>query len=113
MRPNGTTLLNLASNSVNQTVSLPNGDYTLTCSTTSGMSSRSTVGTTSKSVDFSLGFWKECAGDLDGSGQINLEDLAILLASFGENNGGDVNNDGQTTLNDLAIVLSNFGGTCQ
>lgn len=112
VRPNGTNLLNLTSGSVNQTVNLPNGDYTLTCSSANGMSSRSSVGATSRSADYSFGFWKECTGDLDGSGQINLEDLTILLASFGADNGGDVNGDGQTTLADLTIVLSNFGGTC-
>lgn len=112
LRPNGTTLMNVTDGSVNQAVNLPNGDYTLTCSTANGMSSRSTVGTTSKSAEYSFGFWKECAGDLDGSGQVNLEDLAVLLASFGGDNGGDLNNDGQTTLQDLAIVLSNFGGSC-
>jgi hypothetical protein len=113
VRPNGTNLLNVTSGSVNQPVNLPNGDYTLLCSTASGMSSRSTVGTTSKSAEFSLGFWKECAGDLDGNGQVNLEDLATLLASFGQDNGGDLNGDGLTSLQDLAIVLGHFGGSCE
>jgi hypothetical protein len=112
VRPNGTHLLNLSNGSVNQVVNLPNGDYTLMCSTANGMSSRSTIGTSSKSAEYSFGFWKECAGDIDGSGQINLEDLALVLASFGTDNGGDVNGDGQTTLADLAIVLGNFGDTC-
>lgn len=112
VRPNGTNLLNMSSGNVNQPVNLPNGDYTISCSTANGMSSRSTVGTSSRAAEYSIGFWKECTGDLDGSGQINLEDLAILLASFGEDNGGDVNGDGQTTLQDLAIVMGNFGGSC-
>ncbi len=51
-------------------------------------------------------------GDLDGDGDVDLNDLAALLADFGCAGGactGDADGDGDTDLSDLAIVLANFG----
>jgi len=50
-------------------------------------------------------------GDLDGNGEVNLTDLAIMLADFGCNSNcvGDITGDDATTLADLAILLSEFG----
>lgn len=55
-------------------------------------------------------------GDLDGSGDVGLQDLAILLSSFGVCDGAagfnaaaDIDGDGCVALSDLAILLSNFG----
>jgi hypothetical protein len=48
-------------------------------------------------------------GDLDGDGDVDLQDLAILLASYGVNDGGDIDGDGDTDLNDLAILLAHYG----
>ncbi len=48
-------------------------------------------------------------GDLDGDGDVDLSDLAILLASYGIDDGGDLDGDGDTDLSDLAILLSNYG----
>jgi hypothetical protein len=48
-------------------------------------------------------------GDLDGDGDVDLTDLAILLASYGVDAGGDLDGDGDTDLADLAILLSNYG----
>ncbi|RMF73381.1 MAG: hypothetical protein D6744_15715 [Planctomycetota bacterium] len=53
-------------------------------------------------------------GDVDGDGDVDLTDLAILLANFGcvGTCAGDVNGDGVVDLTDLAILLSSFGATC-
>lgn len=52
-----------------------------------------------------------CA-DLDGSGTVDLTDLNIVLANFGDGDGGDVNDDGETNLTDLNAVLAQFGENC-
>lgn len=51
-------------------------------------------------------------GDLDGDGDVDLSDLAILLADWGCTGGncaGDADGDGDTDLADLAALLGNFG----
>ncbi|MBI5864184.1 MAG: hypothetical protein HZB38_06730 [Planctomycetes bacterium] len=51
-------------------------------------------------------------GDLDGDGDVDLADLAILLSDFGCTTppcAGDINGDGVTDLGDLTILLANFG----
>ena len=48
-------------------------------------------------------------GDLDGDGDVDLSDLALLLASYGIDDGGDLDGDGDTDLSDLAILLANYG----
>ncbi|RMF79271.1 MAG: hypothetical protein D6744_09270, partial [Planctomycetota bacterium] len=50
--------------------------------------------------------------DLDGDGDVDLADLAILLSDFDCTGGGcagDVDGDGDTDLSDLAMLLANFG----
>jgi hypothetical protein len=56
-------------------------------------------------------------GDIDEDGDVDLQDLAILLAHFGTASGahwadGDLEGDGDVELQDLAILLANFGSTC-
>ncbi|MCC6361335.1 MAG: hypothetical protein IT450_21570 [Phycisphaerales bacterium] len=56
-----------------------------------------------------------CPGDLDGSGSVNLSDLALLLSEFGSAGSdlaGDVDGDGDVDLSDLTLLLSAFGTTC-
>ena len=58
-----------------------------------------------------------CAGDTDGDGQVDLQDLSTLLAHFGTQSGattadGDVDGDGDVDLQDLAAMLSAFGSDC-
>ncbi|MBI5863442.1 MAG: hypothetical protein HZB38_02800 [Planctomycetes bacterium] len=58
-----------------------------------------------------------CAGDVDGDLDVDLTDLAILLAHFGTPAGattadGDLDADGDVDLTDLALLLANFGTTC-
>ncbi len=50
-----------------------------------------------------------CAADLDGDGDTDLGDLAVLLASYGIDAGGDLDGDGTTDLADLAILLADYG----
>lgn len=71
------------------------------------------------------GFWAvaagstapPCPGDLNGDGQIALNDLTTLLSNFGTPSGatpddGDIDDDGDVDLTDLATLLSVFGTTC-
>ena len=58
-----------------------------------------------------------CEGDLDSDGAIGLQDLAILLAHFGQVGGaqpedGDFDGDADVDLQDLAHLLAVFGTTC-
>lgn len=60
---------------------------------------------------------RECPGDVDGDRDIDLTDLATLLANFGLPSGatraqGDLDGDADIDLADLALLLANFGGSC-
>lgn len=58
------------------------------------------------------------AGDVTGDGRVCLDDLAQLLAHYGQTSGaswadGDMNADGRVLLDDLALLLSAYGvGGC-
>jgi len=56
--------------------------------------------------------------DLDGDGDVDLSDLAILLANYGTTGGagfedGDLDGDGDVDLADLAALLAVYGTTCE
>ena len=56
------------------------------------------------------------AGDANGDGRVNINDLTIVLANYGKTTGicwstGDFNDDGKVDVNDLTIVLANYGQT--
>lgn len=58
-----------------------------------------------------------CPADLDRDGDIDLANLAQLLATYGMNGGatcheGDLNGDGSVGLADLAALLGAYGATC-
>lgn len=58
-----------------------------------------------------------CQSDLNGDGSVGLQDLAIMLAHFGEIDGqlpedGDLDGDADVDLQDLAILLATFGFDC-
>ncbi len=48
-------------------------------------------------------------GDLNYDGGVNQQDLGILLAAYGLNDGGDIDGDGDTDQADLGVLLANFG----
>lgn len=58
----------------------------------------------------------QCLGDIDGSNDIDIGDLDVLLANFGTLgvtiNEGDLNDDGANDIGDLAILLALFQTPC-
>ena len=54
----------------------------------------------------------ECPGDANGDLIVDLQDLNLVLANFGEGPKGDVNEDGIVDLADLNLVLANFSAEC-
>jgi hypothetical protein len=50
-------------------------------------------------------------GDVDGDGDVDLDDLLLVLGSFGclSECSGDADGDGDVDLDDLLLVLGNFG----
>jgi len=62
-------------------------------------------------------FGSHCPGDLDGDHDIDLADLAGLLANYGTTSGmtpadGDLDLDGDVDIADLAALLAVYGTTC-
>lgn len=54
-----------------------------------------------------------CLGDATGDDAVDLADLNLVLANFGNAGAaGDVTGDGQVDLADLNLVLANFGTGC-
>jgi len=96
------------------------GDFEL-----SGTIGQPDAGVTMTGGDFALtgGFWpgvaegEFCFGDLDGDNDVDLADLAQLLANYGTTSGaayedGDLDGDGDVDLADLAALLAVYGTTC-
>ena len=55
---------------------------------------------------------EEVLGDINRDGVVNIQDLAIVGARFGQRgqNRADVNGDGLVDIVDLVLVASEFGG---
>lgn len=58
-----------------------------------------------------------CSADVDGDGDIDISDLAVLLANFGRSDNpgasaGDLDGNGTVDLSDLAGLLAAFGMSC-
>lgn len=58
-----------------------------------------------------------CPGNLDGDADVDLQDLATLLANFGRLGHpsaaqGNIDGDGDVDLQDLSTLLANFGRDC-
>ena len=57
-----------------------------------------------------------CPGDLDGDSDVDLADLQILLAHYGqtgaEYSDGDLDGDGDVDLADLQALLTVYGVNC-
>ncbi|MCS7208633.1 MAG: hypothetical protein NZ874_03595 [Fimbriimonadales bacterium] len=63
-------------------------------------------------LDFE-GYGGRCAaGDVDGNGCVNDQDLLTILLNFGGSGSGDVDGNGTVNDQDLLIVLLNFGQGC-
>jgi hypothetical protein len=65
------------------------------------------------SVDASGGV--DCPGDADGDNDVDITDLGLLLANFGQSGAGipgDVDGDDDVDITDLGILLANFGTGC-
>ncbi len=56
-----------------------------------------------------VGFGPPPTGDLDGDGDVDFQDMVLLLASFNRDDGGDLDGDGDTDFDDLVILLANYG----
>jgi hypothetical protein len=54
-----------------------------------------------------------CLGDPSGDGDIDIVDLAILLACYDAEYCGNLDADGDTDLTDLATLLAVYGTTCE
>ena len=58
---------------------------------------------------------QQLPGDANGDGRVDINDLTIVLANYGQTginwNEGDFNGDGRADINDLTIVLANYGRT--
>jgi len=50
-----------------------------------------------------------CPGDVDGSGEVDFDDLLAALSAFGQNDGGDADGDGDTDFDDLLAIIAGFG----
>lgn len=59
----------------------------------------------------------ECPGDLSMDGEIDVEDLNLVLSNWAQTGGaglpGDATRDGVVDVDDLNAVLSGFGGPCE
>ena len=51
----------------------------------------------------------DCPADLDGNGEISVDDLLALLAAFQINDDGDCDDDGDTDVNDLLVLIAAWG----
>jgi hypothetical protein len=51
----------------------------------------------------------DCPEDLDGDGEINVDDLLALLANWGGSGTGDINDDGTVNVDDLLLLLAAWG----
>jgi hypothetical protein len=64
-------------------------------------------------LTFTVAFAPPCPADVNRDGAVNLADLNLVLANFGQVSlDGDTNQDGLVNLADLNLVLALFGTNC-
>ena len=51
----------------------------------------------------------DCIGDLDGNGEVGVDDLLSLLAAYQTNADGDCDDDGDTDVDDLLVLIGGWG----
>jgi 6-phosphogluconolactonase (cycloisomerase 2 family) len=98
----------------------PNGLYSFVVDATGGFVSTGPMVDTGATAPLEIAVWSppsvDCPADLNGDGQVDLTDLATLVAHFGLNDAtheqGDVDGDGDVDLADLAALLVQFGTGC-
>jgi len=56
---------------------------------------------------------KKCLGDINNDKRVNIYDLSILIAHWGEENTADLNNDHTVNLEDVRILLTHWGEICE
>ncbi len=108
LKVNGTSAATLNGAPFNfslNTLNYHDGSYTLQVS---GTDSGGNTGNDSLAVNIAN-------GDLNGDGNVNISDLAIMAGHWGQtdSNYGDGNITGQSTINisDLAVMANNWGST--
>jgi hypothetical protein len=101
--PNGTALSDSSTATFGQS-----GTYVLRVTVSDGEG-----GSTNSDVSVTV---NPGAGDLNGDGEVNIDDLFLVTSNFGKTtpDGGfdtraDENSDGMVNIDDLTVVTSNFG----
>jgi len=56
---------------------------------------------------------EECIGDINGDRRVDIYDLAILMAHWGQENTADLNNDDIVDEDDLRILLQHWDEVCK
>lgn len=73
---------------------------------------------TSNTATVTILYGGPCPADLTGDNLVGIDDLSVLLASYGQTSGaapeaGDIDRDGDVDLVDLSELLSVYGESCQ
>ena len=53
-----------------------------------------------------------CRHDIDGSGQVDVNDVLLLLGNWGQAGIGDTNDDGVVDTQDILDMLKYYGQSC-
>ena len=87
------------------------GTVTLSCN----IQYRASDGTNPQATNLTLVFPNNCPEDINGDGLVAVDDILILLSSFGcigDGCTGDIDMDGVVGVSDILMVLSAFSSTC-
>lgn len=58
---------------------------------------------------FEEGCEDDCIGDANGDGEVNVDDVLMVLSDFGGAGAGDINGDGIVDVNDILLVIGAWG----